>query len=144
MDEKGISNAPGPRGDAALVRAVGFWGLVAAVVNITVGSGIFKLPAALAQAVGPAAPITFVFGALAIVPVALCFAAAGSRVTATGGPYTYAEAAFGPFAGFVAGALMWVTNVASSAAVASALIDYSSRAYAPLAQPLIRSAALIL
>ena len=129
--------------EAQLVRAVGFFGLAAAVVNITVGSGIFKLPATLAERVGPSAPLVFLLGALAIIPVALCFAAAGSRVTATGGPYTYAGAAFGPFAGFVAGVLMWVTNVASSAAVASALIDYSSRAYPPLAEPLVRSGALI-
>jgi amino acid transporter len=43
----------------------------------------------------------------------------------------------------MAGVLMWVTNVASSAAVASALIDYSSRAYAPLAEPMVRSSALL-
>lgn len=142
MTEKD-SRAPGHPGDAQLVRAVGFWGLAAAVVNITVGSGIFKLPAVLAAKIGPSAPLVFVLGALTIIPVALCFAAAGSRVTATGGPYTYAGAAFGPFTGFVAGVLMWVTNVASSAAVASALIDYSSRAYPPLAEPLARSTALI-
>ena len=32
-----------------------------------------------------------------------CFAAAGSRVSLTGGIYAYVEAAFGPFVGFLAG-----------------------------------------
>jgi amino acid transporter len=117
------------RGDAALVRAVGFIALTAAVINVTVGGGIFRAPSAVAASMGTAAPLAFLAGALAIVPIALCFAAAGSRVSATGGPYTYTEAAFGPFAGFVAGALMWITNVASSGAIASALFDQVATAF---------------
>src|SRR5690349_1424968 len=106
-------------GDAALIKAVGFIALTAAVINITIGSGIFKMPGALATALGASAPWAFVAGAVAIVPIALCFAAAGSRVAATGGPYTYVGSAFGEFPGFVAGSLMWICNIASSAAVSS-------------------------
>jgi APA family basic amino acid/polyamine antiporter len=98
------------------------------VINVIVGGGIFMLPAALFIGMGPAAPLAFVAGALVIVPVALCFAAAGSRVTSTGGPYSYVGAAFGPFAGFVAGALMWITNVTSSAGVAAALTEQARNA----------------
>lgn len=114
--------------EAGLVRAVGFGGLTASVINVIVGGGIFMLPAALFLGMGPAAPVAFIAGALVIVPVALCFAAAGSRVTATGGPYSYVGAAFGPFAGFVAGALMWITNVTSSAGVAAALTEQARNA----------------
>lgn len=109
------------QGEAALLRAVGSFALTAAVINIIVGAGIFKMPATLSAQMGAAAPLALIVGALAILPVALCFAAVGSRAAATGGPYTYASAAFGPFAGFVAGALMWISNVASSAGVAAAL-----------------------
>ncbi|HJR72550.1 MAG TPA: APC family permease [Luteimonas sp.] len=109
------------QGEAALLRAVGSFALTAAVINIIVGAGIFKMPATLSAQMGAAAPLALIAGALAILPVALCFAAVGSRAAATGGPYTYASAAFGPFAGFVAGALMWISNVASSAGVAAAL-----------------------
>ena len=108
-------------GDVALVRAVGSFALTAAVINVIVGGGVFQMPAALAATLGAAAPLALVAGALAIFPVALCFAAAGSRTHATGGPYTYLGAAFGPFAGFVAGALMWISNVSSSAGVGAAL-----------------------
>lgn len=112
-----------PQGDAALIRAVGTFALTAAVINVIVGGGIFRMPAALGEQMGAAAPLALVAGALAIVPVALCFAAIGSRTRATGGPYTYLTAVFGPFAGFVAGALMWISNLASSAGVAAGLSD---------------------
>lgn len=114
-------------GDAALIRAVGTFALTAAVINVIVGGGIFRMPAALSAQMGTAAPLALLAGALAIVPVALCFAAIGSRVGATGGPYAYLTAVFGPFAGFVAGALMWISNIASSAGVAAALSDQVAR-----------------
>jgi len=107
-------------GDAALIRAVGSFALTAAVINIIVGGGIFRMPAALSAQMGAAAPLALIAGALAIIPIALCFSAVGSRAAATGGPYTYLTAVFGSFAGFIAGALMWISNVASSAGVAAA------------------------
>ena len=120
-DPRSVGGSGALQGEAALLRAVGSFALTAAVINIIVGAGIFKMPATLSAQMGAAAPLALVAGALAILPVALCFAAVGSRAAATGGPYTYASAAFGPFAGFVAGALMWISNVASSAGVAAAL-----------------------
>ena len=109
------------QGDAALLRAVGLLALTAAVINSIVGGGIFRMPSALAAQMGAAAPLALVAGALAIVPIALCFAAVGSRVQLTGGPYSYLTATFGPFSGFLGGALMWISNIASSAGVAAAL-----------------------
>lgn len=65
------------QGDAALVRALGPFQLGASIINIIVGAGIFMLPALLATRMGAAAPLAFVAGAIAIVPIALCFAAVG-------------------------------------------------------------------
>ncbi|MBN7135529.1 hypothetical protein A7A76_12260 [Lysobacter enzymogenes] len=127
-------------GDAALVRALGPFQLGASIVNIIVGAGIFMLPALLYGRLGASAPLVFVAGALAIVPIALCFAAVGSRAAATGGPYTFVGAAFGPFAGFLAGALMWVCNTSSSAGVAAALAEQAGNAWAALREPLPRAA----
>jgi APA family basic amino acid/polyamine antiporter len=110
-------------GDAALIRAVGTFALTAAVINVIIGGGIFRMPSALGGQMGIAAPLAILAGALAIIPVALCFSAIGSRVRATGGPYTYLTAVFGSFAGFLAGALMWISNIASSAGVAAALSE---------------------
>lgn len=133
--------APKPlQGEAALVRALGPFQLGASIVNIIVGAGIFMLPALLYGRLGASAPLVFVAGALAIVPIALCFAAIGSRAAATGGPYTFVGAAFGPFAGFLAGALMWVCNTSSSAGVAAALAEQAGNAWAALREPLPRAA----
>lgn len=130
-------------GEAALVRAVGGVSLAAAIINIIVGSGIFLLPALLFTRMGSSAPIAFLAGAMAIVPIALCFAAIGSRAATTGGPYTYVAAAFGPFPGFVAGALMWICNAASSGAVASALFLQVARAWPQFDLPAARAAFMI-
>ncbi len=133
-------NASKPlQGDAALIRAIGSFALAAAVMNIIVGGGIFRMPSALSAQLGAAAPLALVAGALAIIPIALCFAAIGSRAVATGGPYTYLVATFGPFAGFIAGALMWVSNVTSSAGVAAALSVQVANLQPYFAQPVPRA-----
>ena len=49
-----------------------------------------------------------------------CFAAAGSRVSLTGGLYAYIEVAFGPFIGFLAGVLFWLMASFAVASVGSA------------------------
>lgn len=131
------------QGDAALVRAVGSMALTAAVINIIVGAGIFKMPATLSAQMGAAAPLALIAGALAILPVALCFAAVGSRAAATGGPYTYASAVFGPFAGFIAGALMWISNVASSAGVSAALSVQVAGLLPAFAEPGMRAGLIV-
>ncbi len=55
--------------------------------------------------------------------IALCFAEVGSKVTVSGGIYTYIETAFGPFAGFIGNNLFWFSCVISDAAIANALAD---------------------
>lgn len=131
------------QGDAALVRAIGVFALAAAVINSTIGGGIFRMPGALAAQVGQAAPLALIVGAFAIIPIALCFAAAGSRTHATGGPYTYLSVAFGPFVGFVAGALMWISHVASSAAVAASFSQQVANLAPSLGTDTARSAVII-
>lgn len=104
-------------GAPSLVRAIGTLGLAAGIVNVTVGGGIFRLPADVAQSLGAAAPLAYVVCAVAMGLIVLCFAEAGSRVDLTGGPYAYVEVAFGPFAGFLAGVLVWLLGTLAVAAV---------------------------
>ena len=105
------------------MRAVGVWGLAANIVNLTIGGGIFRLPAAAASALGPAAPLAYLACAAAMLLIVSCFAEAGSRVSLTGGPYVYAGVAFGPFIGFLAGALLMAGVAVATAAVASFFAD---------------------
>src|SRR5688572_27633206 len=83
-----------------LVRVMGTFGLAAAIVNMTIGGGIFRLPANVAVQLGAAAPVAYLVCAVAMGLIVLCIADAGSRVSLTGGPYAYVGTAFGPCAGF--------------------------------------------
>jgi APA family basic amino acid/polyamine antiporter len=110
---------PTARAESGLVRAIGMWALAASMVNVVIGGGIFRLPAVVAAALGPAAPLAYLVCSAAMALIALCFAEAGSRVAATGGPYAYVESAFGPFVGFLSGVLLWVLGSLAVAAVAT-------------------------
>ena len=74
--------------------------LSAVIFNYIVGAGIFVLPALAAGRLGPAAVLAYLVCAVVVGLMVLCFAEAGSRVATTGGPYAYAEAAFGSFVAF--------------------------------------------
>jgi amino acid transporter len=125
-------------GDSSLVRVVGSWGLAAAIVNVTIGAGIFRLPASVAGTLGAAAPAAYVVCALAMGLIVLCFAEAGSRVAMTGGPYAYVEIALGPFVGFVSGVLLWAGLTAALAAVTSFFADSLAALSPTLASPIAR------
>lgn len=125
--------------ERSLVRAIGVWGLAAAILNTTVGGGIFRLPAAVSGMIGPAAPIVYVVCALVMGLVVLCFAEAGSRVSLTGGPYAYVELVFGPFAGFMAGVLLWLLGTYAVASVASAFAGFVGAFVPALSGPLARA-----
>lgn len=107
--------------DRSLRRSIGTFALAASIVNITIGAGIFRLPADMAGTLGATAPIAYVLCAVAMSLIVLCLAEAGSRVAATGGPYAYVEVAFGPFVGFLAGFLLWMLLTFAMAAVATVL-----------------------
>jgi amino acid transporter len=118
-----VSDQGAASADARLVRALGTWALAASILNITVGGGIFRLPAHAAASLGAAAPLAYVVCVFAMGLIVLCFAQAGSRVALTGGPYAYVEVAFGPFVGFLAGILLWLTATFAGSAVAAAFAD---------------------
>lgn len=97
------------------------------------------MPATLYASLGPAAPLAYILGALLFAPIVLCFAAAGSRFTSTGGPYRYVESGFGRFPALLVGVLFWVSNVAGSAGMAAILASQAAYVLPILAQPLPRA-----
>jgi len=131
---------PGPQDVAgerpALVRAMGRWDLTAVGVNQVIGSGIYVLPATVAALVSvSSSPLPYVAAGIANALIVLCFAEAGTRFRDAGGPYVYAKTAFGPFVGFEVAWMMWVTRVASQAALANALALYTGRFWAAANEP---------
>jgi basic amino acid/polyamine antiporter, APA family len=137
------SSSPPPTasGEAALVRVIGVRQLTAAIINATVGAGIFVLPALVAQELGAAAPLAFLICAAIIGFVAVALAAAGSRVSLTGGIYAYVEVAFGRYAALLAGMLQWLTALAAVSALAVALLDQIGTIAAALGSRAFRAVA---
>src|SRR5262245_14271273 len=127
-----------------LVRAVGTAGLAASIVNVTIGGGIFRLPALVAGTLHAQAPIAFLVCAAAMGLIVLCFAEAGRRVDLTGGPYAYVEVAFGRFSGFLAGVLVWLLGTFAVAAVSTVFADSVGALVPPLAGPAGRASVLVL
>jgi len=103
--------------DEKLVRAIGVPGLAANIINTTIGASIFALPAAIAVKLGAAAPVAFLICGVAMTLFVTCFALAGSRVSLTGGLYSYAEVAFGRYVGFITALFFYMTATLSVAAV---------------------------
>src|SRR4051812_10971879 len=134
--------AADPSLDAQLVRVLGTRELTASIVNCTIGAGIFVLPAAVAAGLGAAAPVAYVACAALMTLIVLCFAAAGSRVSLTGGVYAYIEVAVGGFAGFAGGVFYWSTACFSVASVATAFAGSLASIWEPLGHTLVRGSLL--
>jgi amino acid transporter len=127
----------------SLTRAIGTFGLAAGIINITIGGGIFRLPALVAASLGPAAPIAYVVCAVAMGLIVICIANAGKRVTLTGGPYAYVGAAFGPYVGFLSGVLLWMLGTFATAAVSTVFASSIVQLVPALSGPLATAAILI-
>jgi APA family basic amino acid/polyamine antiporter len=107
-----------------LLRALGRWDLLALVINGIVGAGIFGLPAKVQALLGVFGLAAIGVCAAIIGLVILCFAEVASRFAETGGPFVYAGAAFGPFAGFLTGWVLWVARVTGCCAICNLLLQY--------------------
>jgi amino acid transporter len=108
--------------ESSLRRSIGTLALAAGIVNVTLGAGIYRLPANMSATLGATAPIAYLLCAVAMSLIVLCMAEAGSRVALTGGPYAYVEVGLGPFVGFLAGFLLWMLLTFAMAAVATVLV----------------------
>ncbi len=116
-----------------LIRVIGTLGLAAGIINITIGGGIFRLPANVAGSLGPAAPIAYLVCAVAMGLIVLCIADAGKRVSLTGGPYAYVGTAFGSYVGFLSGVQLWMLGTFATAAVATVFASSLGLLVPPLA-----------
>ena len=104
-----------------LKREIGVLGLSANIVNVVIGAGIFVLPAIVAADLGSASILAYLFCGLLITLVMLCFAEVGSKITDTGGAYSYIEKTFGEMPGFVTAVLFVIASITADAAVSQSL-----------------------
>jgi amino acid transporter len=110
--------------EEGLVRGIRQWDLVGVVINSIIGAGIFVLPARSFKLVGSYSLIAFILCAFVCALIILCFVEVSSRFTGTGGPYLYAQEAFGPAVGFQVGWMNWIARVSAYATNCNLLIVY--------------------
>lgn len=110
--------------EPSLKREIGAFGIALNAINLTVGAGIFVLPALIAENLGAAAFIAYIINGILILLIMLCYAEIGTKVIEPGGSYAYVEKAFGPFPGFLINTLFWFGYaMLADAAVINAMTD---------------------
>jgi len=96
---------------------LGFWSIVLLGINGVIGSGIFLLPGKAMDLVGPGSIFVYLFMALVVMAIALCFAECAGRFSRNGAAYVYAREAFGGFVGFEVGIMSWAIRIIAWAAM---------------------------
>jgi len=123
-----------------LERHIGPKALAINSINLTIGAGIFVLPAAVAATLGSASFIAYLACGILISLIMLCFAEMGSRVTSSGGAYAYIDSSFGPLAGFITNTLLWFGwAVLADAAILNVMTDMISLWFPIFSQPWFRA-----
>jgi len=93
------------------------------VAGNMIGTGVFLLPANLAQ-VGGIAIFGWIVATAGVAALGLAFAKLGELDPQPGGPYAYARDFLGPFAGFQTNYVYWFGSWIGNVAIAVAAIGY--------------------
>jgi len=118
--------------------------MVALAVNCIVGSGIFGLPAPVAEYVGGWSPVAVLIAGLAMAAIIACYAEAASQFTETGGHYLYVRRAFGRFAGVQVGWMTLLSRLTACAAAVNLLVISLGQFWPGAGAPLPRLAIISL
>ena len=110
---------------------LGFWSIVLLGINAVVGSGIFLLPGRAMELIGPGSIFVYLFMALLVMAIALCFAECAGRFSRNGAAYVYARSAFGEFAGFEVGLMGWAIRIIAWAAMSVGFVTALSAVWPP-------------
>src|SRR5947207_15813424 len=96
---------PADRWGERLARRLGLWSAVAVVIGSTIGSGIFRTPASIAQRVDdvPLFLLSWVLGGAVTLCGALTYAELAAMFPRPGGIYVFIREAFGPLPAFLFG-----------------------------------------
>lgn len=97
--------------------------LISLVLGNMIGTGIYVLPASLAE-YGTSSLLSWFYTSLGAIFLALTFAHLNKRFPKTGGPYVYCKEAFGRLPSFVVAYTYWSSNLVSIAGIAVTSIGY--------------------
>jgi len=108
----------------SLKRVVGVGGLSLSIINLTIGAGIFALPAIVGIELEAFSVFAYLFCGIMMAAIMLCYAEIGTRVTSTGGSYAYVVAAYGKYPGYL---ISWLAvfgwSILGSAALLNIIAD---------------------
>ena len=113
----------GPR----LHRRIGRIGLLFASVGSIIGSGWLFGALNAARTAGPAAIISWTLGGIIIILLGLVFAELGTMFPLAGGVVRFPHIAFGSFASFINGWIMWVATMAVAPIEVEGALQYATR-----------------
>jgi APA family basic amino acid/polyamine antiporter len=110
-----------------LPRHLGLWSAVALLIGITIGSGIFRVPATVAERLQYPGPVflAWILGGLIALFGALTLAELAGALPRSGGVFTYILEAFGPLPAFLFGwSELAVIRAAALGAIATIFSEY--------------------
>ena len=113
-----------------LPRKLGLWSTIAVLVGSTIGSGIFRAPAAIAQHIDsvPVFALAWIAGGVVALAGALTFAELACMFPRSGGIYVYLREAFGRLPAFLFGwAELLILRPAAYGAIAVTSSEYAWR-----------------
>jgi APA family basic amino acid/polyamine antiporter len=117
-------DAPPPHSTGAPASALGLPSATALVIGSIIGTGVFTMPAVMAEA-GTSSILTLGVIAIGAVLLGVMFGQLTKRVPSSdGGLYAYARHEFGDFAGYLTAWCYWITAWAGNAAIVSSWVLY--------------------
>ena len=122
--------------DGELVRGLGLFGAIALVAGNIIGSGIYVIPASLADAAGPLSLLAWPIVAAGYLCLNAVYADLAEAYPYQGGLQVYVERAFGPLAGLLASSMYWISCVIGNAAFVTAFVGYAQVFFPVFAKPL--------
>src|SRR5579872_5500897 len=114
-------------GSPTLVRRLGLWSATAVLVGFTIGSGIFRSPAGIANRLPGPLPMlgVWVMGGVFALCGALTLAEVAGALPETGGLYVFIREGWGPLPAFLFGwAELTVIRAAALGAVSTTCAEY--------------------
>ena len=127
MSEPGV---PADRWGERLTRRLGLWSAVAVLVGSTIGSGIFRTPAGVAQRIDdvPLFLLAWVLGGLVVLCGALTYSELAAAFPRSGGVYVFLRESLGPMPAFLfAWAELWIIRPGAFGAIGITASAYTLR-----------------
>ena len=94
-----------------LEKQLGLWDVYALATGATLSSGFFLLPGLAAAGAGPAMPLSYLLGALILLPGLFSLVELATAMPRAGGIYYFLDRSMGPLVGTIGGFGTWVAVI---------------------------------